>query len=100
MNSIGSAFRLIRLNPASRWWVIPLPLWSANCSFVILSKTYPVDCRAVLQERRNVFSELNPSRHRDLGVCRLEKKLIVIVMGTNLGGMGYVMDESIQTNAG
>lgn len=73
MNSIGSAYRLIRLNPASNWWVSPLPLWSENCSFVILSKIYPIAYRAVLQERRNVFSELNPSRQLNLGSCRLEK---------------------------
>lgn len=68
MHLIGSVFRLIRLNPASRWWVSPLPSWSANCSFVILSKAYLIDCHVVLQERSNVISELNPSRQLTWGL--------------------------------
>lgn len=68
MKTFGSAFRLIRLNPASSWWVSPLPLWSANCSFVILSKAQPIACHAVLQERRNVISEPNPSRQLTWGL--------------------------------
>lgn len=69
----------------------------ACCSFITTNRKSSTCLHAVLQKKRLAISKLNPSRQLNLGVVAYKKiSLLYVVKRGNLGGMEYVMDESIR----